>query len=102
MGKSEFIDINLDVASILKDLDGSDQEVQTAFYESLEKIHAMESMEDLSRGGLRWEKLEGRFYPGTKKPLYSYRLNLNWRAVCLLHSGPVIEILWVADHDQAY
>jgi plasmid maintenance system killer protein len=88
--------------SILKDLANSDQDVKALFYGSLEKIHAMKSLEELSRGGFRWEKLEGRFLPGTKKALYSYRLNRNWRVVCLLHPGPVIEILWVADHDKAY
>ena len=102
MGKAEFIDIILDVTSILRDLEGSEQEVRALFFGSLEKIHAMKSLEELSKGGFRWEKLEGRFFPRTKKPLYSYRLNRNWRVVCLLNPGPVIEILWVADHDKAY
>jgi len=102
MGKSKFIDVKFDIVAIKNDLVASDQDVRAAFYESLKKIHAMESMAELPKSGLRWEKLEGRFLPGSKKAIYSYRITKNWRAICILHSGPVIEILWVADHDDAY
>lgn len=102
MNKPNFIEVELDPAGILKDLEDGGEDVKAAFFGSLKKIHAMQAMEELGRGGLRWEKLEGRLYPGTKQPLYSYRLNRNWRVVCLLKPGPIVEILWVADHDQAY
>jgi hypothetical protein len=102
MGKSQFIDIKFDHNRILSDLAGSEQDVKGAFFDSLKKIHAMKSMDELPRSGLRWEKLEGRAFPGTKNPIYSYRITKNWRAICLLHSGPIIEILWVCDHDDSY
>jgi plasmid maintenance system killer protein len=103
MGKAEFIDIILQIERIKKNLSGSAPEVPRAFYEALNRIHGIKSMDDLKKDhGLRWEKLENKFFPGTRDPLYSFRITDNWRAICRLHTGPVIEIVMVSDHDGAY
>lgn len=103
MGSAEFINIDLQTERILKQLDGSGEDVIAAFFESLKRIHSFKNLDDLRRDhGLRWEKLEGKYLPGTKTPLYSYRITRNWRAICVLNQGPVVEIVVVTDHDSAY
>ena len=103
MGKAAFIAIDLQIDRIKRNLSDSGPDVPSAFFASLEKIHSFKSMEELRQDhGLRWEKLEGKTFPGTRDPLYSFRITGNWRALCRLHTGPVIEIVVVSDHDGAY
>lgn len=103
MATKKFIDIHLDQDQIRKQLKGASQEVNTAFFGSLATIHSFTSMTQLAQhNGLNWEKLENKFYPGTKLPMYSFRITVSWRALCLLRTGPVIEIVGISNHDGAY
>ena len=103
MGSASFIVIDLQTDRILKQLKDGGPEVAAAFFQSLKKIHSFTSLAQLNQDhGLRWEKLEDKVFPGTKMPVYSYRITGNWRALCALHKGPVIEIVAVFNHDSAY
>lgn len=103
MGPVNFIEIDLQPDRILKQLKGGGPEVAAAFFQSLKKIHTFTNLVQLNQDhGLRWEKLEGKVFPGTRMPVYSFRITGDWRALCSLHSGPVIEVVAVSDHDGAY
>jgi len=103
MGAAEYINIDLQIARVLNQLQGGGPDVLAAFFKALKKIHSYKGMDELRRDhGLNWEKLDGKFLPGTKDALYSFRITGNWRALCVLRSGPVIEVVAATDHDSAY
>lgn len=98
-----LIEIELQQDRILKQLKAGGPEVAAAFFQSLKRIHSFTTMAQLSQDhGLRWEKLVGKTFPGTKIPVYTYRITGDWRAICKLRTGPVIEIVAVLDHDDSY
>lgn len=99
----KLIEIELQQKRILKQLLAAGPEVTKAFFQSLKQIHSFTSMAQLSQDhGLRWEKLTGKTFPGTRIAVYTYRITGDWRALCKLHTGPVIEIVAVSDHDASY
>jgi hypothetical protein len=100
----KYIHVDLEPNRILKQVADGGQEVLAAFFRALAKIHSFSNMAELNQDqGLNWEKLVNKIDPGTKLPLYTFRITLKWRALCLLHPGPVIEIVAVTTaHDGTH
>jgi hypothetical protein len=72
------------------------------FLAMVEKVQGL-NMDQLQHDkGLNWEKVQGKKAPRTGLQLYSMRINSKWRALCVLHTGPIIEILAIREHDKAY
>lgn len=68
------------------------------FLDMIEKVQVMTLAEVMEDNGLSFEKVLRR---KTDK-LWTLRINRSWRAICKLHTGPVIEILAVLDHTKTH
>ena len=101
MGQSASkIEIIYQQVRIEKQLRKADDEVPKAFADMVEKIQAMDMVQLRQSKGLGWEKIPGRLHVGQQT--YSLRINSDWRALCVLQTGPQIEILFIAKHDASY
>ena len=101
----KFIHVDLEPNQIKKQLEPGGPEVYAAFIEALIKIHSFSNMAQLAQDpGLNWEKLKGgKVFPGTKLPVYTFRITLKWRALCTLQTGPVIQVRAVTtEHDGTH
>lgn len=82
-----------------------EQQVQKApagvgddFRDLVKKVKDMTLEEVMADKGLSFEKDLSR----KKEKIWTLRLNRNWRAICWLHTGPVIQILAVLDHTKTH
>jgi hypothetical protein len=81
-----------------KQVDHESDAVFDAFYDMVEKIQGMTLEEVMRDKGLDFEKARGR----EAEKLWTCRITKSWRAVCLLKTGPIIEILMIWDPDEAH
>lgn len=81
---------------VLKQVQKAPSEVEDSFFDMIEKVQGMTLDQIMADKGLNFEKDLSR----KKERIWTLRINRNWRAICLLHSGPVIEILAVLDHTK--
>jgi mRNA-degrading endonuclease RelE of RelBE toxin-antitoxin system len=84
--------------SVLKQVKKAPNEIREAFPDMVEKVQSMTLDEVRKDMGLDFEKVLSR--PSEK--LFTLRINRNWRAICKLRTGPIIEIIAVADHTKTH
>lgn len=84
--------------SLVKQIQKAPGEVRDAFIDMIEKVQGMTLEDAMADKGLSFEKVISR----KNEKLWTLRINRNWRAICLLHTGPVIEIIAVLDHTKAH
>jgi plasmid maintenance system killer protein len=81
---------------VLKQVGKAPDDVEDGFFDMIEKVQGMTLDQIMADKGLNFEKDLSR----KKEKIWTLRINKNWRAICLLHTGPVIEILAVLDHTK--
>lgn len=84
--------------SVLKMVQKAPPGVAPAFVEMIERVQLMTLDQVMADNGLDFEKVLSR----KSEKLWTLRVNRNWRAVCKLRTGPIIEILMVADHNNTH
>ena len=73
-------------------------EAGAEFLDMVEKLQGMTLQQVMADKGLAFEKVLSR----PKEKLWTLRINKNWRAICRLNTGPVIEIIAAADHTKTH
>lgn len=72
--------------------------VGAEFLDMIEKVQDMTLPQVMADKGLGFEKILSR----PREKLWTLRIDRNWRAICKLNTGPVIEIVVVADHTKTH
>jgi len=76
--------------------------IPEALVNMIDKVQGFNMGQLQADSGLNWEKVINKRDPGTGLQLWSLRITGSWRALCVLHSGPVIEIRAIRNHDKSY
>jgi hypothetical protein len=84
--------------STLKLVEKAPEAVEEAFFGAVEKIQAMTLEQVMADNGLDMEKDQGRRRAG----VWTFRLSRGWRALCLLRTGPVIEVFGIRNPTEAH
>lgn len=81
-----------------------DQEkaVRIALKKLIPMIERMSLVDLNSHKGLHLEKLSGLVYPDTGEALYSVRVTLAARALCVVRQDTLMLLSVQSDHDKAY
>ena len=84
--------------SVAKQVSKAPEAVGDAFVDMIEKIQGMSLEQVMADNGLDFEKDQSR----KKEGVWTLRISKGWRALCLLRTGPVIEIFGIKDPTAAH
>ncbi len=79
-----------------------EQALRNALRKMLPMLERMSFVELTRHKGLHLEKLNGMVYPDTGEPLYSVRVTLAARALCIVRQDTLMLTSFHPGHDQAY
>lgn len=84
--------------SIGKEVGKAPDAIGDAFLDMIEKIQNMTLEKVMADNGLNFEKDQSR----KKEGVWTLRITKGWRALCLLRTGPIIEIFGIKDPTSAH
>jgi hypothetical protein len=85
-------------AAVLKQIGKAPEGVEDAFFDAVAKIQASTWSQLVADQGLDLERDQSRKDAG----VWTFRINRGWRALCLVRTGPVIEVFGIRDPTAAH